>query len=123
MRGRQRVQGLVIAFVMYLPVAAVLALLGYAFTWKIPLASFVVVGFVVLRLRLNPSRAAVGRARTIIELFACALLGAIVAGVLFGGVWPLFGFAIGFALKLGEVPITLPRSWQSNGDEQASPKK
>lgn len=117
MRGR-----LLILIVMYLPLAAVLALVGYAFTWKIPLAFVLLMGFMVLRFRLNPSRTATGRARTIIELFACALLGAVLAGVLFGGVGTLMGFAIGFSLRLGEIPITFPWSSQSNGD-QVRPKK
>jgi hypothetical protein len=113
---------LLILIVLYLPLAAVLALVGYAFTWKTPFAFALLMGFMVLRLRLNPSRAAPGRARTIIELFACALLGAVFAGVLFGGVWTLMGFAVAFALRLGEIPITFPRSWQSTGD-QVRPKK
>jgi hypothetical protein len=41
---------------------------------------------------------------------------------LFGGVWTLMGFAVAFALRLGEIPITFPRSWQSTGD-QVRPKK
>ena len=117
MRGR-----LLILIAMYLPLAAVLALVGYAFTWKIPLAFALFMGFMVLRFRLNPSRAPLGRARTIIELFACALLGALFAGVLFGGVGTLIGFAVGFSLRLGEIPITFPRSWQSNGDHVRTKK-
>jgi hypothetical protein len=107
---------------MYLPFAAVLALVGYAFTWKIPLAFALLIGFLLLRLRSNPSRRAAGRARTIIELFACAFLVAVFAGVLFGGVGTLIGFAVGFSLRLGEIPITFPKSWQSSGD-RARPKK
>jgi hypothetical protein len=39
-------------------------------------------------------------------------LGAVYAGVLFGGVWTPMGIAVGFALRLGEIRITFPLSWQ-----------
>jgi hypothetical protein len=43
-------------------------------------------------------------------LIAFSLLGSILGGVLLSGVGAIFGFAIGFVLRLSEVPITRSRT-------------
>jgi hypothetical protein len=51
----------------------------------------------------------VGTGRTLAGLFALALLGSIVGGLLFGGLGAIFGAAVGFVARLSEIPITRTR--------------
>jgi hypothetical protein len=86
---------------------ALAVVVGYAISWKIPVAVGLGLGVLIFRGRRSSYRAAtVGTGRTVASLFALALLGATVGGLLFGGLGAIFGAAVGFALRLGEVPIT-----------------
>jgi hypothetical protein len=79
----------VVVFLTYLPLVAVGALTGYAFTWKIPVTA--------------------GRIRTIAEVLLFGAAGSVVGGVMFGGLGVIYGFALGFAMRLAEVPVTRSR--------------
>ena len=93
------------------PFVAVLALVGYVFGWRFPLLGVSVPAFLWLRGRPQGYEAIpVGRARTGGELIVFSLLGSLFAGVLFGGLGVIFGLVVGFALRLGEVPITRSRT-------------
>jgi hypothetical protein len=94
----------------YLPVVALGVLAGYVLTWKIPVAFLVCVGFVVYRGRRNAvAGRSIGRLRVVGELLAVALAAAVIGGLLFGGLGAIFGFAVGFAVRLGEIPVTRAR--------------
>jgi hypothetical protein len=95
----------------YLPLVAVMAVIGYLFGWKFPVVGALVLVFLWLRARWTDYRpTAAGRLRTGLELIAFSLLGSIVGGVLVNGVGAILGFAIGFVLRLGEIPITRSRT-------------
>jgi hypothetical protein len=70
----------------YLPLVALLALVGYAFNWKIPAALLLWLGFMWYRTRHTGFRTMPrGTVRTTSELLAFAFLGSLVGGLLFGG--------------------------------------
>jgi hypothetical protein len=100
----------VVVFLTYLPLVAVGALTGYAFTWKIPVAGLIFLGIPIYRQsRARQRRRTAGRIRTIAEVLLFGAAGSVVGGVMFGGLGVIYGFALGFAMRLAEVPVTRSR--------------
>jgi hypothetical protein len=100
----------VVVFLTYLPLVAVGVLTGYAFTWKIPVAGLLFLGVPIYRQRrAHQRRRAAGRIRTIAEVLLFGGAGSAVGGVMFGGLGVIYGFTLGFAMRLAEVPITRSR--------------
>jgi hypothetical protein len=96
-----------VLFFTYLPLAALAIVGGIVLGWQVPVAFVAVLCFLVYRRRAATTRrSAPGRARTLLELLAFALIGAVVGGVVASGVGAILGFAVGFCFRLGEVPIT-----------------
>ena len=85
------------------PFVALAILLVVTVSWKIPVA--LAVGYAVLFYRVRRSSPATRATRTIAELLLTGVIGAVVAGLLFGGLGVIFGFAFGFVLRLAEVPL------------------
>jgi integral membrane sensor domain MASE1 len=95
---------------MYLPFVAVMAVVGYAFGWRFPVAAVVLLCVVWLRGRSRGYQPrSVGRVRTIVEVIAFSLLGCVVGGLLLGAFGVLLGFVFGVTLRLSEIPITRVR--------------
>jgi hypothetical protein len=95
----------------YLPLVAMLAIVGYLFGWRFAGLGLGLLVFLWLRWRRTGHLpTVVGKIRTAFELIAFSLLGSILGGVLLSGVGAIFGFAIGFVLRLSEVPITRSRT-------------
>jgi hypothetical protein len=110
MAPRPKLLALVVVAMTYLPLVAVLALVGYAFGWKIPLVFLLPFAVVWVRGRRTGFRpTSEGRVRTTAELAAFSLLGSIVGGLLFGALGVFFGFCIGLMVRLSEVPVTRRR--------------
>jgi|tagenome__1003787_1003787.scaffolds.fasta_scaffold20824386_2 hypothetical protein len=110
MTRRRRPLAVTVVLMTYAPFVAVLSLVGYAFGWRFLLLGVSVPSVLWLRSRPKGSAPiAVGRARTGGGLIVFSLLGSIFAGVLFGGLGVIFGFVVGFALRLSEVPIARSR--------------
>src|SRR3954447_7215591 len=102
----RKLVALVIAM-KYFPFVALGVVVGYAISWKIPIAVAAGFGVLIYRGRRSLSRPAqLGTGRTLAALSGLALLGAIIGGLLFGGLGAIFGAVVGFALRLGELPIT-----------------
>jgi hypothetical protein len=94
----------------YFPLVALAVVVGAAVSWKIPVALLVGFGLLLYRARrigYAPRSSAIGR--TAAEFSFAALVGAIVGGLLFGGLGAIFGCAVGFTARLAEIPITLSR--------------
>jgi hypothetical protein len=109
MRPSRKLAAVVMAM-KYFPFIALAVVVGYAISWKIPVAFAVGLGFLVYRGRRSGYRPeSVGTSRTLAGLFGIALLGAIIGGLLFGGLGAIFGAAVGFVLRLSEIPITRTR--------------
>src|SRR5438046_1196190 len=101
---------LIVIVMSYLPLVAVLALVGYAFGWRFPTVLLVFLGVSWYRARRSTSRPVpVGRFRTIAEVLVFSLAGSIFGGLLFGALGVFAGFMFGFAMRLAEVPITPSR--------------
>ena len=85
----------------YFPVVAVAVLLGVAFGWQLPVAFALGLGFIVV-VAERPKKD-VGKLRAVLEYAGLALLGALVGGLLFGGLGAIFGFVLGFGARLPET--------------------
>lgn len=108
--GPSRKLAAVVVAMKYFPFLALALVVGYAISWKIPVAVAAGLGVLIYRGRRSGYRPeTIGTGRTVAALFGLALLGAIIGGLLFGGLGAIFGAAVGFALRLGEVPITRTR--------------
>ena len=95
---------------MYLPFVAVMAVVGYAFGWRFPVAAVVLLSVVWLRGRSRDYQPrSVGRVRTIVEVIAFSLLGCVVGGLLLGAFGVFLGFVFGVTFRLSEIPITRVR--------------
>jgi hypothetical protein len=94
----------------YLPLIALLVILGFALGWGVPVAGALGLALLTRAARRSTHAAEIGNARTIAGLFGVALVASVIGGVLFGGLGVIFGFAGGFAVRLGRIPITFHRS-------------
>jgi hypothetical protein len=104
--GKSRRLTFVVLALKCLPLVALTVLVRYAFTWKVPVSFVLYIGFLTYRgWRSGYRPQPLGNGRALAELFASALLGAIVGSLLFGGLGGIFGFALGFVTRLGEIPI------------------
>lgn len=105
---RLRPLSVVIVFMTYLPLVALAVIAGVIFGWRLPAAFAVVAGLLIARARRPPVRR--GRVKAAAEFVGFALLGGVIGGLALGGLGAIFGFVIGFSLRLAEVPITGVRS-------------
>jgi hypothetical protein len=96
--------GVVVLFMTWFPVVALLVLLGVAFGWRLPFAFVVAWAFLIAMSARSPNEA--GRMRGAVELVGFALLGGVIGGLLLGGLGAIFGMTLGFIGRLTEVPIT-----------------
>jgi hypothetical protein len=103
--------GVVVLLMGWLPLVALGVLAGIFFGWRVPVALAVWNG--VMFARRKQSSTEVGKVRTTAEFVAFALLGAVVGGLLFGGVGLIVGLVFGFTMRLGEMPVTRGRSFNS----------
>jgi hypothetical protein len=110
MMRRPKPLTLTVLAMTYFPLAAVLALIGYTFGWRFPVAALVLLGTFSLRWRRTSAKPrAVGKGRTVAELIVFSLVGMVVGGLLLGAAGVLFGFLFGFCFRLSEIPITSVR--------------
>jgi hypothetical protein len=96
--------GVVVLFMTWFPVVALLVVLGVAFGWMLPVAFVLAWGFLIAMSMRSPRE--VGRVRAAVEFAGFALLGGVIGGLLLGGLGAIFGMTLGFIGRLSEVPIT-----------------
>src|SRR4051812_41297408 len=92
----------------YLSFAALIALTGVGFGWRVPAAFALSVAAFWLRLRVDarwPKKLLPNRLFVAVDLLVSGLVGGIVAGLTFGGVVTLLGSAIGVASSLSSIPL------------------
>jgi hypothetical protein len=92
--------GVLVLFMSWFPLVAVAVLLGIAFGWQVPVAFALGLG-IILVVTGRPERN-VGTVRAAFEFAGLASLGAVVGGLLLGGVGAIFGFVLGFVARLPE---------------------
>jgi hypothetical protein len=100
----------VVVGMKYFPFVALAVIVGVTVSWRIPVVILLGFGFLFYRARRTgyaPRSLSIGR--TVAELFLAALVGAIVGGFLFGGLGGIFGCAVGFTVRLAEIPLTRTR--------------
>jgi hypothetical protein len=108
MKAQERVAVFVLAL-RYLTFAALLALAGVAFGWKVPVGVGLLLATLWLRIRidtrwpkgLHPSKLVVT-----LDVLASGILGGILGGLLFGGAVGLIGCALGVAISLATIPLS-----------------
>jgi hypothetical protein len=87
-------------------VAAIAAVVtvGVLFGWRVSVA--VVAGYTlwVRRVRREPREP--GRLRTTVEFVLFSLIGMALGAFALGALGGIFGFVVGFAFRLAEVPVT-----------------
>jgi LytS/YehU family sensor histidine kinase len=103
--------GVVVLCMGWLPLVALGVLAGIFFGWRVPVALALWNG--VMFARRKQSSTEVGKLRATAEFVGLALLGAVVGGLLFGGIGVIVGLVLGFTMRLGEMSVTRGRSFNS----------
>jgi hypothetical protein len=93
--------GVLVLFMMWFPFVALAVLLGVAFGWQVPVAF--VLGLGLMHAVEERPKKKVGKVRAAIEYVGLALLGAVVGGLLLGGLGAIGGFVLGFGARLPET--------------------
>jgi len=83
---------------------AVLVIVGVLFGWRIAVA--VVAFYALWALRMHTAPREPGRLRSTMEFIVFALIGMALGAFAFGALGGILGFAVGFTLRLAEVPVT-----------------
>jgi|SRR5579862_9102329 len=95
--------GMTVVFLRWLPIAALLTLVGFAFGWRAPVAVIAAYALFFWRLRLERRGAPVrNRLRSGLAATGWVAAAAAIGTVLFGGLGFIFGAVVAIA-------ITLPR--------------
>jgi hypothetical protein len=94
---------------MYLPLVAVVTVVGFAFGWQAPVG--VVLVFVLFYVRVDadlrwPYSLYASRLRVALDLLVSAVIGSLSGALLFGGLGGIFGFAIAVIWMIGALPVT-----------------
>ena len=90
-----------VLFMSWFPFVAVAVLFGVAFGWQVPVAFALGLGLILV-VEGRP-KGNVGKVRAAMEYAGLALLGAVVGGLLLGGLGAIFGFVLGFGARLPET--------------------
>jgi hypothetical protein len=110
--GEPRALKTVVASMLALPYVLMVALVvvaGFAFGWRIPIAVALFVFAFWLRVRVDtrwPKSLRPNQLFVALDLFVSGMVGAIVAGLLFGGVFTLLGFVFGAMTAISSIPLS-----------------
>jgi hypothetical protein len=108
MKAQECLAGFMLAL-RYLAFAALIALAGVAFGWRVPVAFGLLLAAFWLRIRIDtrwPKGLHPNKLVVMSDLLASGILGAIIGGLLFGGPFALIGCAMGVAIALATVPLS-----------------
>ncbi|MDP9225008.1 MAG: hypothetical protein M3P18_14410 [Actinomycetota bacterium] len=108
MKAQERLAAFTLAL-RYLAFAALIALAGVAFGWRVPVAVGLLLAALWLRIRIDtrwPKGLHPNKLVVTLDLLASGILGAIIGGLLFGGAFGLLGCAMGVAISLATLPLS-----------------
>jgi hypothetical protein len=108
MKAQECLAGFMLAL-RYLAFAALIALAGVAFGWRVPVAVGLLLSALWLRIRIDtrwPKGLHPNKLVVTLDLLVSGILGGIIGGLLFGGAFALLGCAMGLAISLGTLPLS-----------------